>query len=438
MYQEVARLLVYRDFKDDEILVKLADCFHAYEQGRHEDSEIISRIFAQIKRILDVSTHYGFDENLWQCYLTYLLLTNENSFTLTCEKRGYQENGSINHFVLNDLKIFKKLFHYDFSRIEARLHIDCFSTITNYTAIVKANRMYHRHVSETVRSIAKQLAACDSTEEMFHILTSFYKQYGFGEFGLYKAFRIQEEGHDISFLPINNMENVLLDDLIGYEDQKSELLRNTEAFIDGRSCNNVLLYGEAGTGKSTSIKAIVNAYYDQGLRMIEIYKHQFKYLSNIIAQVKNRNYRFIIYMDDLSFEENETEYKFLKAVIEGGVETKPDNVLIYATSNRRHLIRETWRDRTDINEEQDLHISETMQEKLSLVARFGISIYYGKPSPKEYHTIVKELAKRYPQIQIDEQELWRLANQWELKHGGVSGRTAQQLVNYLAGKITKE
>lgn len=437
MYQEVARLIVYRDFKEDEILLKLANAFHDYEQGSCEDSEIISRIYAQIKKILDLSTQYGFDDNLWHCYLTYLLLTNVNSFTLTCEKRGAQRQGSINHFVMNDLAVFKKLFQYDFSRIETRLHIDCFTTITHYTAIVKTKRSYHRHVSEIVRTIAKQLNEAASTEDMFSILTTFYQQYGFGEFGLYKAFRIQEKGNDIDFLPINNMETVVLDDLIGYESQKQELIRNTEAFIEGHSCNNVLLYGEAGTGKSTSIKAIVNAYYDQGLRMIEIYKHQFRYLSKIIAQIKNRNYRFIIYMDDLSFEENETEYKFLKAVIEGGVETKPDNVLIYATSNRRHLIKETWRDRNDVNEEEDLHISETMQEKLSLVARFGISIYYGKPSPKEYHLIVKELAKRYPQIQIDEQELWRLANQWELKHGGVSGRTAQQLINYLAGEIKK-
>lgn len=438
MYQDVARFIVYRDYKEDEILLQLADIIHDYELGRCENSDIISRIYSQIKKLLDMSTTYGFDENLWQCYLTYLLLTNENSFTLTCEKRGAQEHGTINHFVKNDLAIFKKLFTYDFSRIENRLHIDCFTTITNYTAIVKTERLYHRHISEVVRSIRKKLVAAQDIEEMFHILTTFYQQYGFGEFGLYKAFRIQEEGNAISFLPINNMENVLLDTLIGYEEQKKELLHNTEAFLQGRTCNNVLLYGEAGTGKSTSIKAIVNTYYDQGLRMIEIYKHQFQYLSSIIAQIKNRNYRFIIYMDDLSFEENETEYKFLKAVIEGGVETKPDNVLIYATSNRRHLIRETWRDRSDINEEQDLHISETMQEKLSLVARFGISIYYGKPSPKEYHTIVTELAKRYPQITIDEHELWKLANQWELKHGGVSGRTAQQLIHYLAGQLTKE
>lgn len=137
--------------------------------------------------------------------------------------------------------------------------------------------------------------------------------------------------------PLQRIAHVRLDDLVGYEIAKKKLIDNTEAFVKGRKANNCLLFGDAGTGKSTSIKAILNQYYDQGLRMIEVYKHQFQDLNDVIAQVKNRNYKFIIYMDDLSFEEFEIEYKYLKAVIEGGLERKPDNVLIYATSNRRHL-----------------------------------------------------------------------------------------------------
>ncbi len=171
--------------------------------------------------------------------------------------------------------------------------------------------------------------------------------------------------------------------LIGYEIQKQKIIENTEAFVAGRKANNALLFGDSGTGKSTTIKAIINEYYDRGLRMIEIYKHQFQDLSQVISQIKNRNYRFIIYMDDLSFEEFETEYKYLKAVIEGGLEIKPDNVLIYATSNRRHLIRETWTDRTDLENDNGMHRSDTMQEKLSLVNRFGVTINYSKPSQKK-------------------------------------------------------
>ena len=195
----------------------------------------------------------------------------------------------------------------------------------------------------------------------------------------------------------------------------------------------MLLYGDAGTGKSTSVKAILNEYCDQGLRMIEIYKHQFSLLSEVIARIKNRNYRFMIFIDDLSFEENEVEYKFLKAVIEGGVETRPDNVLICATSNRRHLIRETWKDRNDMEFNEDVHRSDTMEEKLSLAARFGCTINYSTPDRKQYHAIVKGIAARCGDLDISEEALLMEANKWEIRHGGVSGRTAQQFINHLAG-----
>jgi predicted AAA+ superfamily ATPase len=229
------------------------------------------------------------------------------------------------------------------------------------------------------------------------------------------------------------MDEVVLDDLIGYEYQKQQLIDNTESFVQGKKANNVLLFGDSGTGKSTSIKAIVNQYYDQGLRMIEIYKHQFRYLSKIIASIKNRNYKYIIYMDDLSFEEHEIEYKFLKAVIEGGVETKPDNILIYATSNRRHLIKETWNDRNDQTNNDDRHHSDTVEEKLSLVHRFGVTISYSKPMQKEYIDIVLGLAKRAG-LNIPEEELIAKAKIWEMEQGGLSGRTAQQFINHISGK----
>ncbi len=196
----------------------------------------------------------------------------------------------------------------------------------------------------------------------------------------------------------------------------------------------MLLYGDSGTGKSSSVKALANEYYDAGLRMIEIYKHQFRELAPVISRIKNRNYRFIILIDDLSFEENEVEYKFLKAVIEGGVETRPDNILIYATSNRRHLIRETWGDRRDMEHKDDVHRSDTVEEKLSLSARFGVLINYSVPGREEFYTIVEALAKRQGNINLSREELRAEANKWELRHGGVSGRTAQQFVNYLAGR----
>ena len=432
MYQEVAKLVLYRDLGEDSILGKLSRIFEDFDRGESSREELITRIYEQIKALLDPSTLYGFDKNLWHNYLTFLLLTNENSFSMTSEKVGASE-GSVNHFAKGDFRIFKNLFDFDFGPIERELGIDCFSTVCSYRAIVKKERMYNKNVSEKVQAVSARIEEAGDEEEIFRIITDFYRAYGVGMFGLNKAFRIKSLPDGVEFLPINNTDKVMLSDLVGYELQKKKLIDNTEAFVKGLPANNVLLFGDSGTGKSTSIKAILNEYYDQGLRMIEIYKHQFRDLSAIIARIKNRNYRFIIYMDDLSFEEFEIEYKFLKAVIEGGMETKPDNVLIYATSNRRHIIRETWGDRSDLEQDEGMHRSDTMQEKLSLVARFGVTISYSKPSQKEYFQIVKELAKRCPEITLSEQELCAQANQWELSHGGISGRTAQQFINYLAG-----
>jgi hypothetical protein len=434
MYKDIGKLIIYGDLKEDSILYQMGEIFRKFENKDADKDELIKDCYKQIKRILEVATDYGFDKNLWQNYLTFLLITNENPFSITCEKVGANV-GSVNTFAKNDFKVFKNLFHYDFSTIEGELGINCFSMISDYKAIVKKELMYNKNVSEKVQILSEKLQGAKDENEFFDYITGFYKDYGVGVFGLNKAFRItkKEEGK-VEFCPINNMDKVVLDDLIGYEIQKQALIENTEAFVEGRKANNVLMFGDSGTGKSTSIKAIVNQYYDRGLRMIEIYKHQFKDLSTIISQIKNRNYRFIIYMDDLSFEEFEIEYKFLKAVIEGGVETKPENILIYATSNRRHLIRETWNDRSDMEHKGEVHRSDTMEEKLSLVNRFGVTIYFSKPSKKEFNNIVIELAKK-ANLNISEETLIAEANKWEMRHGGVSGRTAQQFINYLAGTI---
>lgn len=433
MYREISKLIMYGDMDKNCILYQLGEIFRRYDEKDCSKPELIKDIYTQLKRLLIVATDYGFNHNLWHNYLTFYLVTNENPFSITCEKVG-ANNGSVNHFAKNDFKVFKNLFDFDFSPIENELDIDCFSRISDYRAIGKPELMYNKNVSEKIISLSSKLEQATDENEFFDSITEFYRDYGVGMFGLNKAFRIREcnEQGDVEFVPINNMDKVMLDDLIGYEIQKKKLVDNTRAFVEGKKANNVLLFGDSGTGKSTSIKAIVNEFYPMGLRMIEIYKHQFKNLSNVIAQIKNRNYRFIIYMDDLSFEEFETEYKFLKAVIEGGVETRPDNILIYATSNRRHLIKETWNDRSDVQVDNGMHKSDTMEEKLSLVNRFGVTINYSKPSQKEYFNIVTELAHRQG-ITISDEELRAEANKWELSHGGISGRTAQQFINYLAG-----
>ena len=434
MYREISKLILYRDCLNGTILSELGKVFKDFDEKTADKDDLRTRIYAQVRRLLELATKYGFDENLWHNYLTFLMITDENPFSLTYEKAGVQE-GTVNGFAINDFSVFKSLFDFDFSEIENALGINCFSTLSNYQAIAKREQIFNKNVSEKVKALSSAIEKAADGEAVFFLVADFYKKYGVGMFGLNKAFRVENSADftSVKFRAITNMQAVHLDDLIGYEPQKKALIDNTEAFVNGKGANNLLLYGDSGTGKSTSIKAIVNQYYDRGLRMIEIYKHQFGCLSKIISEIKNRNYRFIIYMDDLSFEESEIEYKYLKAIIEGGVENKPDNVLIYATSNRRHLIKETWNDRNDSTMRGDIHRSETIEEKLSLVNRFGVSIGYFKPSRAEFDNIVLSLAARHPEITMPPEQIIAEAHKWEMLGGGISGRTAQQFINHLCG-----
>ena len=358
-------------------------------------------------------------------------MNNENSYSCSCEITGAIE-GTLNDAVLQDIVIFKEFYDYDFSDMIRVLDVKGFAFVLDYQAKDGKSKVYNSRIRDRICSLAAKFNESQSPQEMKDNLNEFYRDYGVGKFGLHKAFRVVHEEDGVSIVPIRNIAHVSLDDLVGYEIPKKKLVDNTEAFVNGKKANNCLLFGDAGTGKSSSIKAIANAYYDKGLRIIEIYKHQFCDLQDVIAQIKNRHYKFIIYMDDLSFEEFEIEYKYLKAVIEGGLEKKPDNVLIYATSNRRHLISESFADKE--GRRDDLHASDTVQEKLSLYARFGVSIFFCAPDKKEFNNIVETLANRYG-VTMPREELLLEANKWELSHGGLSGRTAQQFIDYLLGQV---
>ncbi len=422
-------LLLYRSFEEGELLKDMVWLMENYEEDVYHKEEKQALWYANIHRLLEMAGNYGFSGNLWHCYLTNLLVNNENSYSKACEIRGEIE-GSINEAVLHDMVIFKEIFDYDFVPMMQALQVKGLELVLDYKASIQESKVYNSRIRDHICTLAERFSRADCAEKMKEFLTRFYQQYGVGKFGLHKAFRIEESKEGAKIVPILNIAHVHLDDLVGYEIPKKKLVDNTEAFVYGRRANNCLLFGDAGTGKSSSIKAIANRYYEDGLRIIEIYKHQFQYLNDVIGQIKNRNYKFIIYMDDLSFEEFEIEYKYLKAVIEGGLEKKPKNVLIYATSNRRHLVREKFSDREE--QKDDLHMNDTVQEKLSLVSRFGVTIFFGSPDKKEYGTIVKELAARNG-IVMSEEELLSEAGKWELAHGGLSGRTAQQFIDYILG-----
>ncbi len=381
--------------------------------------------------LLTEAVRSGWQGDLWRCCLTQALVESENPFSLACERREAVRD-SLWDIALTDMAVYKALF--DLTLPAAFGPVRDFRHDGQNAPRLEAGRR--------VQVLAEALAKTETAEDMLTVLTRYYERHGLGMLGLGQLFRVKEQSGRAALFPVEGRRAVKLSDLIGYETQKAQLVQNTEAFLAGRHANNVLLYGDAGTGKSTSVQAITNEYAGQGLRLIELYKHQFGLIPDLLSQIKGRNYRFILLLDDLSFEENEVEYKRLKAVMEGGGEAAPENVLIYATSNRRHLIRETWSDRSDMQHDGDVHRSDTMEEKLSLAGRFGLQIYYPNPTYEEYHAIVRTLARRTAGLEaLTAEQLRSAASTWQVRHGSRSGRSAQQFINDLLchmPELTKE
>ena len=360
-----------------------------------------------------VAEKYCLKGNLCAHYGAYLLVSEENAYALACEKKG-RSDATIDKLALGDAKallgIFTKESDYD-----------------NYIPAVADAKNEDARAGRIIMQLSDKLVKCKDERELLAVLRDFYRRNGSGIYALYRGFIVTEEG---GVAPVVQYSDASFDGIYGYERQKTLLCANTEAFIKGNTANNVLLYGDSGTGKSTAVKALLTKYEKKGLRIIGVQKHQFAFLPTIINELSLRRYSFILYLDDLSFENFETEYKYLKAIIEGGVAERPSNILIYATSNRRHLVKESFDDREGGG---DIHREETTNEKVSLSERFGLQIYYAKPDKQEYMDMVMFLAEsEYPEIKQD--ELIAGANAWAVKHGGYSGRAAQQYILSLSAK----
>ena len=278
---------------------------------------------------------------------------------------------------------------------------------------------------EDVREIKNMLAEEGDWTRLVEPLAAYYAQSGAGPFGRFWGFQWDGQG----LVGIPNPDPIRLTDLIGYEEQRRVVLDNTERFLRQLPANNVLLYGDRGTGKSSTVKALLHEYGSQGLRLVEVAKQMLGDFPKIAAKLSGRPQRFIVFVDDLSFDEGEHEYKELKAILEGSLAARPENVLIYATSNRRHLIKETFHDR-----DGEVHRQDTVQEKLSLADRFGITVTYLAPDKDAYLSIVEGLARRHG-LAIDTPTLHRRALEWEAWHNGRSGRTARQFIDHLIGEL---
>ncbi len=354
---------------------------------------------------------YGINGDLNKAIIAWLIMTDENPFSLSNERESTA--GTVDTYAKSDLSYLRSLFFGD-----------CDEAFKNFKASNIHLSGEDARIGRMIVDFATSLLKAATEDDFFCAVKDFYREHGVGDFGLNKAFYMLDDG---SLVPVSHVKEVTFDDIYGYDGQKARLIQNTASFTAGGGANNVLLYGDSGTGKSTSIKAVLNQFYDKGLRMIQVQKHQFVHLGALTEKLKKRNYRFVIYMDDLSFEDFEVEYKYLKAAIEGGLEEKPENVLIYATSNRRHLIKETFSDREGSD---DVHRNESIQEKISLSDRFGLSLFYPKPAQQEYFEIVEHLAERAG-ISADHDMLIAEARKWGVAHGGFSGRTATQFIEQL-------
>lgn len=390
------KFIVYTSFNKDPIISRI------YTLRQEQDKEVFNSLYCEtLSLLLEKAYELDLKHNLLKMYLCYLMASDENIFSLTAEKKGRDMDEKLFELVCRDVA----------------------GIIDLWECTMIQEELSPWDSPHYLMDIYKALDKKADTSHICEYLADYYKRRGAGVMNRFRAFKWdQEQG----LIGIAHCDPVRLEDLVECDYQKQVLIQNTESFLRGKAANNALLFGDSGTGKSSCVKALLNRYDEEGLRIVELSKTDFMFFNKILANLRGRGTKFIIFLDDLSFEEFETEYKQMKALIEGGIEAKPDNVLIYATSNRRHLIRETWQERQG----EDVHIRSTQQEKLSLADRFGLALTFTSPSQNAYLKIVSALAKKY-KIDVSDQLLREKAIQWELAHGGRSGRAAQQFIQSL-------
>lgn len=359
----------------------------------------------------------------WQSYLVGRILDDENAFSLGAE-RGKSSKLLLEQ-ARKDLGTLRELFDLDAETV-LRMVEDAAPGLgiwVPWTAPGRNDDDSHRNI------VARKLLAAEDWGVCAELLAGHYARHGAGIFGKHRAFRWR----DGRLHAVSTPDQVSLIQLVGHEEYGGPLLENTERFLSGSPAHHALLYGLPGTGKSSTVKALLNEYAGAGLRLVEVAKEDLTDLPHVLNELRDRGPRFILFVDDLSFEEHEVEYKSLKALLEGSVEAPPENVRLYATSNRRNIIRESFSDREEDGD--DVHAHDTMQEKLSLVARFGLRVTFPAPDQRQYLEIVRGLAYQR-EIKMPETELAERALLWDRWHAGRSGRTARQFVDELESELS--
>lgn len=416
LVQWMSRLMVYRRLLQDPVMERLCQYLQA---APNTQGIFFSRLFFALAQEAEKDRPFVVDG--WKNHLINLIAWDENPFSRQAAIQGDNLSPALLEAAVHDLRCLHRLYHFPWGEGEGR---------PSWERMLEGSKL-HPLPAPLQELVAKFQAPVLTPEDYAFLareLAQYYRKEGMGVFGRYHALRW--DGLSQKLVGVANPDGIRLSQLIGYERQKEELLANTESFLAGYGANNVLLYGDRGTGKSSLVKALVHAYGPKGLRLVEVQKQDLAQLPLLLQQLSPWPWRFILFVDDLSFEEFEVEYKGLKAVLEGGLEARPQNVLIYATTNRRSLVRQSFSERQG----DDVHAADTLQEKLSLADRFGLTLTFVAPDKEQYLEMVEAMARERG-IDLDRQELHRLALEWELRHSGRSGRVARQFIDYLSGRL---
>ncbi|MHB8986413.1 MAG: DUF815 domain-containing protein [Eubacteriales bacterium] len=433
-------LTVYRGILRDPACRAFLEFLHGMEEGRPAGdlAELYGEMFYRLSMNAAGSGEQAGDA--WQDHLINLILMDDNAFTRGAAAARLENLGrSLVVGAAEDLRRLQALYGIGAAMaVEAVISGTGDCSLQGLAAWEDLNCGVVKDDSPdpVLSAVKRQMAQASDWGEQIPALAAFHATNGSGIFAAFRAFRWSREGGRGRLMGIAEPDFMRLDDLVGYGSQRAEVMANTEMFLAGCPANNVLLYGDRGTGKSSTVKALLHEYSGRGLRMVEVAKKDLRDFNRVTEVLRQHPQRFIIFVDDLSFEETEVEYKELKAILEGGLESRPSNVLICATSNRRHLVREFFTDRNSAQpDHSEIRRNETVQEKLSLVDRFGLTVLFTSPDRTLYLEIVKRIAGKRG-LNIGEEELTRRALLWEVQHNGRSGRTARQFINHLTGEYS--
>lgn len=428
MYQAFSSLTLFRGLKTDPVI----DCYIGILKTVLSSDQLDEKLSDEYHRLASLLLEEISISNLpkigdlWQNYILNLILLNNNSFT---REAASQKNPS---------QPLREACTHDLSRLQ----LICHQGLKLLDSVFYENKTCFRLLGleagcgdcedSDLSAIKHLLLSSENWPNVIEELISFYRKAGFGDFALYRSFRWVESRSGYGLEGIEKTDPISLNHLFGYTRQREQVLDNTERLLSGLPAQNLLLYGDRGTGKSSTVKALVNRYSGQGLRLVQMTRDSIGSLQKAMGYLGSIPLKFIIFIDDLSFEENETHYKVLKTQMEGSLELQPANVRIYVTSNQRNLIKEYFADRNLSVRDGDVHPGDTMQEKLSLADRFGLKITFLAPDKTSFLDIVRELA-RLENLQLDPETLEKKALKWTLWHNERSGRTARQFIDYLKG-----